>query len=155
MKERGAIDWLTIIANFGVVAGLVLVAYEVNQANVQAEAAATQARRAEIQDARAKMALSPDLAEIYVKASTSGVDALTAVERFRLTQWERGKRTRMLGQIEQYRRGFLDRESVENTVRAYTRLENGLWSDLGMRPGSGSIADEIQEIRDELESHDQ
>lgn len=155
MKERGAIDWLTIIANFGVVAGLVLVAYEVNQANLQAEAAATQARRMEIQVARAKMALSPDLSEIYVKASTSGVDALTAVERFRLTQWERGKRTRMLGQIEQYRRGFLDRESVENTVRAYTRLENGLWSDLGIGTISGSIADEIQEIRDELESHDQ
>ena len=55
------------------------------------------------------MALSPGLAEIYVKANTSGVETLTSVEKFRLAEWEQGRRTRMIGQITQYRMVLLDR----------------------------------------------
>ena len=152
MNSKEANHWLTLLANLGVVAGLVLLAYEVNQANLQAAAAAAHDRRTEIQVARTEMALSPDLAEIYVRATDNGVGTLTAVEKFRLTEWELGRLTRMVGQIEQYQMGFLDRETVENTVRAMTSSENGLWADLGVGLSTGPIAEEVKKIRVEVES---
>ena len=124
----------------------------VNQANLQAEAAAAHARRTEIQVARTEMALSPDLAEIYVRASENGGEKLTAAEKFRLTEWELGRLTRMVGQIEQYQMGFLDRETIENTVRGLTSSESGLWADLGVELSTGPIADEVRKIREEVES---
>ncbi|MCH7853704.1 MAG: hypothetical protein IID46_12255 [Planctomycetes bacterium] len=95
MNSKEANDWLTLLANLGVVAGLVLLAYELNQANLQAKAAAAHARRTEIQVAGTEMALSPDLAEIYVRATNNGVETLTATEKFRLTEWEFGRLSRV------------------------------------------------------------
>ena len=152
LNSKEAKDWLTLLANLGVVAGLVLLAYEVNQANLQAEAAAAHARRTEIQVARTEMALSQDLAEIYVRATDNGVETLTAAEKFRLTEWEWARLTRMVGQIEQYQMGFLDRETIENTVRGMARSENGLWADLGVGLNAGPIAEEVKKIREEMES---
>ena len=136
------------------VAGLVLVAYEVRQATLQAEAATSRAFVTGVVDSRRDMALSPGLAERYVKENTSGVETLTSVEKFRLAEWEQGRRTRMIGQIIQYRMVLLDRGALEAMLPSLTSLEKGLWADLEIGPIRG-FADVIQPIREEMGLLDQ
>ena len=64
MKDRGAFDWFSVLTNLGVMAGLILVAYEVRQATMQAEAASSHAFVTGVQVTRRELALSADLAEI-------------------------------------------------------------------------------------------
>ena len=66
--------WLTLLANFGVVAGLIFLAIEVNHSSRLAEVAAYQSRIQEIQTVRREIALSPELASMYEKFSSQGVD---------------------------------------------------------------------------------
>jgi len=144
-----------VLANLGVVAGLVLVAYEVRQATLQAEAEASHAFATELQVARKEIALSPDLADVYVKATTKGVDVLTPVERYRLTEWERARKTRMLGQIRQYELGFVHRGAIEAMLPTLSSLEKGLWPDLEIGPVSGRLAQVIEPLREEMGLRDQ
>jgi len=155
LKNKGAFDWISVLANLGVVAGLVLVAYEVRQATLQAEAEASHAFATETQVARKDIALSPDLADVYVKATTKGVDVLTPVERYRLTEWERARKTRMLGQIRQYELGFVHRGAIEAMLPTLSSLEKGLWPDLEIGPVSGRLAQVIEPLREEMELRDQ
>ncbi len=154
MKRR-AIDWISMLTNLGVIAGLVLVAYEVRQATLQAEAAASQVVATEYADARREMALSPDLAEIFVKANTNGVGALTPVEKFRIRKWEEARRARMIGQFKQYQLGFLDRGTIEALIRGTADLEKGLWADLELSPIGGEFGDEMEAIREEMRLRNQ
>jgi len=154
VKNRRAIDWISVLANVGIAAGLVLVAYEVRQATLQAEAETSQAYTTELQLSRQELALSSDLAAIYVKATSNGVDALTPVEKFRLTQWESARLVRILGQIRQYEIGFLDRGTIVAMLPTLTRLEKGLWADLGIGPVPGRLADVIEPIREEMDLRD-
>jgi len=155
LKNKGAFDWISVLANLGVVAGLVLVAYEVRQATLQAEAEASHAFATETQVARKEIALSPDLADVYVRATTKGVDVLTPVERYRLTEWERARKTRMLGQIRQYELGFVHRGAIEAMLPTLSSLEKGLWPDLEIGPVSGRLAQVIEPLREEMELRDQ
>jgi len=155
LKNKGAFDWISVLANLGVVAGLVLVAYEVRQATLQAEAEASHAFATETQVARKDIALSPDLADVYVKATTKGVDVLTPVERYRLTEGERARKTRMLGQIRQYELGFVHRGAIEAMLPTLSSLEKGLWPDLEIGPVSGRLAQVIEPLREEMELRDQ
>ncbi len=150
MKVKGTTVWVTVVTNLGVIAGLFLVAYEVRQATLQAKAETSQAYASDLQVARKELALSSDLAEIYVKATSNGVDALTPVEKFRLTQWESARRVRILGQIRQYEMGFLERGTLEAMIPTLTQLEKGLWTDLGIGPLRGRFADVIDPIREEM-----
>ena len=109
-------NWKTTAELLGmaaIVASLILVAYEVRQASLQAEAAAIHVRFNQIEEANSAIALSPDLAEIYFKATRNGVETLTPIESFRLQSWERARQLRMVSQLAQYEMGFLDREAIE------------------------------------------
>ena len=150
MKKNSAIDWIAIVANLGVMAGLVLVAYEVRQATLQAEAEAQHAVASEAQLARQNLALSPELAMIQFKAIDGGVSALEPIEEFRLREWERANRLRIISQVRMYDLGFMSREFIENLVRNVDDLENGLWSDLGVMPLRPGIKSMIKPVREDM-----
>ena len=155
MKHRTATDWVSIITNLGVIAGLVLVAYEVRQATLQAGADASQVFTSNASSARMALALSPDLADIYLRASENGVATLSPVEKFRLSEWAQATRMRMLGNVIQFRRGFLERGAVRAMLPTLIERENGVWADLGIPPVNRDNWPEIAEIQEEMGLSDQ
>ena len=68
-------DWLSLVANFGVVIGLAVLIVEINQAINLAEVGAYESRIMEISETNKAMALDESLAEIYERLSTEGVRA--------------------------------------------------------------------------------
>ncbi len=124
-------DWLTLIANIGVVIGLVVLIVEINQAINLAEVGAYESRIQEISETNKELALSEDLALIYERLETEGLEALTSIERRRLHAWESGIVARMQGQFYQFEKGFLDEEAAAAFLGAAARrLE--LWKALGI-----------------------
>ena len=108
--------WLTLIANFGVVAGLGLLVLELNQASKLAETEAYVSRTQAIGDHFTQLALSPDHPEILTKVKSHGVDSLTQAEQLRVFGWELARMYRVQGQYYQYQQGFLDRETIEKAM---------------------------------------
>ncbi len=115
-----------MLTNLGVIAGLVLVAYEVRQSTLQAEAASSHDFASGVQVTRRELELSADLAEIYAKANTNGVESLTPVEKFRMTEWEQANKMRTIGQVIQYRLGFLERGAMVAMLPTLVSREKGI-----------------------------
>ena len=61
---------------------------------------------------------------------------------------------RMIGQIIQYRSGFLRREAMVAMLPILTSREKGIWADLGI-PSITAFENEIGPIRDEMGLRDQ
>ena len=109
--------WLTLIANFGVVIGLFLLIAELNHASKLAEVDAYQTRVKDIQELGLELALSDSLAGILSKADSEGIESLSASEFIRAQAWYSTIMRGMQGQYYQYLNGFLDRASVDRTLR--------------------------------------
>jgi hypothetical protein len=123
-------EWLTLVANFGVVVGLGLLIFEVNQATKLAEVAAYVDRLEQIQQSRVDFANSDYLPPIRTKALAEGVQSLSTVELSRLANWERGVRARMDSHYHQFLQGYLDQESA-GTMLASAADILPLWEALG------------------------
>jgi len=122
--------WLTLLANFGVVIGLALLAYELREAQNHAETEAAVRRMHQIQAAMVEMATSDQLAATRVKALTEGVDSLTPVELYQLQNWENAVRLRMRSQYIEYRRGYLDKEHADDMIATAAHFLP-YWEELG------------------------
>jgi hypothetical protein len=151
LSNKATVEWISVLTNLGVIAGLFLVAFEVRHATVQAEAAASNEFSNGIVASMRELALSEELSEIYVKASSDGVESLTPVERFRTKEWERARRIRMVTQIIQFQRGVLDSGAIRSMLPILEGLEKGLWAELDIPP----ITRLEDELRDELRAREQ
>jgi hypothetical protein len=129
MKKMDLGQTIGILANVGVILGLVLVVVEIRQSNEQAAAAAYQSRIGDIEVAFQQYALSAQLPAIYVKLQESGLKSLSTEERDRVRSWESARRTRMQGQYYQYEQGFLDESAYRAMLRA-ARVQSSLWQAL-------------------------
>jgi len=143
MKNINVGQALSTLANLGVVAGLVLLALEINQANRQAEAGAYQQRMTEIEHARQQFALSDTLPAIYVKIRESGLESLTNEERTRVVSWENARLRRLQAQWYQYTTGFTDRATYESGLEFAARLQN-FWQKLGVTVPDAAFRAEIE-----------
>ncbi len=123
MKFKVLNQWLTLVANFGVFAGLILLAFEVNQATKLATTEANVSRYFEIQQSAYDYALSDRLAEIEIKAKREGVSALTPVELARLTHWELARMYRILSSYYRYKQGYIDRDTAEITIGRAAQMQ--------------------------------
>ena len=140
-------DWLTLLANVGVVVGLIALVLELRHSSQVAEVAAYQNRVAEIQEMNLELALSDDLADLLEKFDSKGVAALSPQERRRVRAWYQVILRQMQGQYYQYQQGFLDRTVVNTTLRDIAGGVYENWKLLGLLP-----AIEIVEWREEIES---
>jgi hypothetical protein len=129
MKKIDLGQTIGILANVGVILGLVLVVVEIRQSNEHAAAAAYQARIGDIEVAFQQYALSAYLPAIYVKLRESGLESLTAEERDRVRSWESARRTRMQGQFYQHEQGLLDEPAYRVMLRA-AHGQLSLWQAL-------------------------
>ena len=142
--------WLSLGANVGVIAGLILLILEVRHANELAELAAYRNRGAEIQEAWTALSLSPQLAEIFVKVEQGGIGALNDVERTQLRAWEFGRMSRMQNQFYDYQHGYLDTDVEEDSLmNAALALER--WNELGIVVPDPDFRHVIQTKKQEME----
>lgn len=125
-------SWLTLAGNLGVLAGLLLLVFELNQSTHLAETNAYVNRNNQIQESSVAFATSESLARIQVKAQTEGVSSLDPVELRRLLFWENSVLLRMSSQYYQYERGYLDEFTAQNVFDTAVGLVP-YWEELGVR----------------------
>jgi hypothetical protein len=125
-------DWLLLLANVGVVIGLVALVAELRHQSQVAQVAAYQTRIAEIQDMFLELAVSETLAGVLVKYDSAGPDALTAEEHTRVRAWYHVILRQMQGQYYQYQKGFLDRAVVDRTLAVIAGGLYDSWEALGL-----------------------
>ena len=148
MKSESLNSWLAIAANFGVVLGLVILIFEVNQASRIAIAEANLNRADVVSQALVEYAVSEDLARIDVKATEHGIETLTPVERSRLANWEAAKILRAESQYLQYSQGLLDEDFYENGFVVVVKQSLSRWDKLGVLAATGSsFRNAIEEIK--------
>jgi hypothetical protein len=116
MQSSKISEWLSLIANVGVVIGIFALIAELNHASGLAEVEAYQTRTRDIQELNLQLALSDSLADILEKAQAEGVETLTPGEYRRARAWYGAILRGMQGQYYQYQHGFLERESVDRTL---------------------------------------
>jgi hypothetical protein len=110
--------WLTLLANVGVLIGLILLTIEVRHAIDLAELEAYRHRGTEIQEAMQQLALSSDLAGVVAKSRDAGVEALSPAERVRLNAWYLAMVFRMQNQFNDYQLGYLDEAPYRAMLRS-------------------------------------
>ena len=136
--------WLTLIANFGVLIGIVLLVFELRQTQHLAETDSAFRRYEQMQLAQLEMALSESLASIRVQALTQGINSLNPIELYRLQMWENSVRIRMQSQYDLYQRGYLDESTAQEFVsRAARNLP--YWEELGLELGAGPFINAVKE----------
>ena len=125
MKKVSLDTWIQFTGMISVLGGLIFLAVEINHSSRLAEVAAYQSRMEEIQAVRRDIALSPDLAALYEKFYSQGVSSLSPVEYRRLRSWQSAVQRGMQSQYFQYQRGFLDRQTIDQTLED---LANGIYA---------------------------
>ena len=148
--NRNLSNWASIaeiVSAIGIVASLIFVGFEIRQNNRILEVDAYQARMQDISNAQAQLALSGDLAEIFVKYRNGGVSSLTESEYFRMRRWYQGQIRRVVGQYYRYQRGFLDRASVDRLIQDMAEGSYSIWADFDLLD-----VIEIREVREEIEA---
>ena len=139
-RNRTTVDWLTLVTNLGVVLGLILLAYEIREANKLATTQATIERLDQMQQVSKDFSESEFMPNIYAKIGApiwagnvlpGDIAQLTELERGRLFSWERGVMLRMSGQYYQYMQGYIDEQTAE-AVLSGARARYPLWKALGI-----------------------
>jgi hypothetical protein len=140
-RNRTSVDWLTLVTNLGVILGLILLAYEIREANKLATTQATIEMLDQMQQVSTDFSESEFMPNIYAKIGApiwaagnqppSDISQLTELERARLFSWERGVMLRMSGHYYQYIQGYQDEQTAE-TVLSAARTKYPLWKALGI-----------------------
>jgi len=130
MKIEKLNNWLVLLANFGVILGLVFLGVEISQSNKATIASTYQDRISEIESSYQNIALSDYLPAIYEKIDSEGTSSLTNIELRRVRNWESARIYRMQGQYYQYEQGFLNERSYQDLVRG-VRLFLPMWKAVG------------------------
>ena len=147
LKKIDLSQTVGILANVGVILGLVLLSMEIRQSNKQAEATAYQTRIDSIGGAAQQYSLSSILPAIYIKLDDAGVDSLDAEERNRVLNWEQARRLRMEAQFYQYQQGFLD-ESAYRTMLRTAQSHLSLWTEIGLANPNQDFLQAVREFRE-------
>jgi hypothetical protein len=121
--------WLSLLANIGVVVGLIVIMFELHESNRQAASIASQARYTEIETSFRDYALSDHLPEIYVIVDEEGVSGLNKAQLERLRSWEMARLLRMEGQYVQFHAGYLS-DTAYAIMLKFAQTKTALWNEL-------------------------
>ena len=145
--------WMTLIANVGVVSGLVFLAVEVRQNTESLEESRKQIRlqsyqlyRQNLDESYRTLANSPYMAEIFVKYHKEGPDALSDVEmqRFRWQSYTGMQRLDTMHYLNEIGYGDQDRY---NTVFPITACEHAArWKAIGIWPDRPAFRATIEDL---------
>ena len=150
--NRRPTDWLTLLTNLGVVMGLILLAYEIREANKLSITQAYVERLDQMQQASADFSQSEFMPEIYTKFgahawtstdATGDIELLTDLERSRLFSWERSVMLRMSGHYFQYIQGYIEEQTAKQVLDS-ARERMPLWNALGIRIEGQDLRDAVE-----------
>ncbi len=122
-------NWLTLIANVGVVIGLFALIAELNHSSRLAEVDAYQSRMNEIQNLTIQYAFSNDFPEILLRYQSEGFNSLTPSEASRVSAWYNTILRQMQGQYYQWQQGFLVRQVIDDSLAAVENEYYAAWSE--------------------------
>jgi hypothetical protein len=120
--------WLTLLANIGVIAGIVFLAFEIRQNTTATELDAASNYEAALREYELFVAGNPDFTEIIVK-SIAG-KPLTEIEQFRVHMFFRGALRNWQTAYFQYQLGALDEPIWESQLGF---MKDVIRSDGGVR----------------------
>lgn len=134
--------WLTLVANLGVVAGIVFLAFELHQNNENLEAQSRFTLKENRAGMNRQIAHDPGFAAILVKARSN--DALSNVEQMQLNAWFRSNLANWQWDHDEYLRGSLDlnAESYRSFSRAFPQMQD-MWNS-----SKASYTTEFQDFMD-------
>ncbi len=132
VKIEGINNWLQLLGNAGIIISIIVLAYQINEANRVSSAQAFQSRAqmgAEITWALADSEnIGPIMHKVYELGAPrpEAVDALEPLEQWRLRLFERAAITLYENNLYQCEQGFLDAEFCE-AVRGVTVQRAAYW----------------------------
>jgi arylsulfatase A-like enzyme len=118
MKKIGSSQMIAIVANVGVIAGIIFLAIEVNQNTAMIEAEMSQSRAETALGIAQSLYNSDYLPEILVVARAG--QQLTDVQKERLRHWFRGFNRNQDNLLRQYHQGLLT-DDVPRSIRSAIR----------------------------------
>ncbi len=149
--------WLALGANFGVLIGLGLLIWEIQQNSDLLRAQIHQARSDNYEAFMVANADSEFFLPVWEKfhaaggpADVAALDALSPTERMRISRYLQGRIGGYDNLYFQYRNGYLDEEFYETRVVESVRRYASIYSELGLlNPGrvTPSFLEEIERIR--------
>ncbi|NIP50839.1 MAG: hypothetical protein GWN81_02380 [Phycisphaerae bacterium] len=139
-------DWFQISGLLGVIAGLVLVAYEAHQANKFAEAEAIRGAGQQFRDIQVE-SFAGDIFEIYVKSFENPAD-LTDAELLRLDSWLTLMVSYWNGRVIMEKRGLMAPGAVQRFDALYDYMFGNASSVAWYSRNRGWLEPELVEIID-------
>jgi len=154
IQDLGAIGEL--IGSIGVILTLIYLAVQIRQNTATMEESqrlskvdAMLRRNEQMERTMVQGALSEEISQIVVQARADGVDSLTAVEHWRLYQWECARAIRAEAQYFQWENGYLDNEYFETQFKQVVLVGAPVWRQLGITYGRPSFRAAVEKIIDE------
>ena len=132
MKRFDYGNTLTLLANVGVIGGLVLVALELRQTTNAIQASAYQARAESSIEWDIRNAESPTLAPLIFRYLDDGRDALNPEEQFRFSSNLQAGFKRQEAEYYAYELGLLDQIWYERTFSTHMKIWVPRWRDWGL-----------------------
>ena len=132
MKKIDLTQTVSILANLGVIIGIIFLGIEIRQTNNTVAGTAYQARALAIMQQQEMLAESTYLAPALLKMNEQGLESLDQRERLRLNLSSAGDFHRVDGIYYKYERGLLDEEYYRTVFDAEMRLWVPRWRDYGI-----------------------
>ena len=121
MKKIDFVQSITILANAGVIAGIVFLGFELRQNTEAIRVTSSQNMASELANFNLNW-ITPDIAELSVKVNTEGYSSLSAVEKEQLGALDLAFLLLHQNLYYQYRNGTLDPEVWSGRHRTLVRL---------------------------------
>ena len=145
--------WMTLITNFGVIAGLVFLAVEIRQNTASLDESRKQARLQSFQiylqnldESQRALANSPYMAEIFVKYERDGAAALSNVEMQRF-RWQSSTGMQRLDTLHYLNEiGYGDPERYEAVMRTTGCEHAKRWKEIGIWPDRPSFREAMDDL---------
>jgi len=149
--------WLTLVANIGVVTGLVLLIVELNQNSALVRAQIHQARSDNYVSMSVDMADSEFLMPAFLKFSEAGgwknpsaLDSLDPLEAARIRRYAQGRLAGYDNLFYQFRQGYLDEAFYRSRVEGSVKRLGPFWVKQGMLEGiTPNFRTEVERILSE------
>jgi len=153
MKKIDLGQTITILANVGVIAGIIFLAIEVqqntaslNESRNLAIAQAQQDRASDLDESFRSLANSEHLPLIFLKYADSGISSLTEEERLRFL-WQSCSGLSRLDTLHAwYERGYVAADEYEVVFRQVLLDFANRWRDLGIAPLRPAFRSEVERI---------
>ena len=141
-----------ILANIGVIAGVVFLGVEIRQSTNLAMAQAQQERMSQLDDSFRSLANSESLPEIFATYEAEGFDALSAEDQLRFIWQSCSGLTRLDTVHAWYERGFMDEEEYDESMRRLVIEFAPRWQEIGIAPTRPAFRAEVERILREANS---